>query len=155
MKIQLSTSSFKLIEQGPNTLKIVEAKAVPSGKPQAIEIKFEDRNGTGMSATYRFNNDKAMFVLSLILRSFFGDITEFDTNMVGELVGQFLDVEIKHISKPSTQRPGENVVFANIGKVIGKTNWKGRQPWGDIVDEEVDFDDVDEEVEINDEDLPF
>ena len=44
MKIQLSTSSFKLIEKGPNTLKIVEAKAVPSGKPQAIEIKFEDRN---------------------------------------------------------------------------------------------------------------
>ena len=81
MKIQLSTSSFKLIEKGPNTLKIVEAKAVPSGKPQAIEIKFEDRNGTGMSATYRFTNDKAMFVLSLILRSFFGDITEFDTNM--------------------------------------------------------------------------
>ena len=150
MKIQLSTSSFKLIEQGPNTLKIVEAKAVPSGKPQAIEIKFEDRNGTGMSATYRFNNDKAMFVLSLILRSFFGDITEFDTNMVGELVGEYLDVEIKHISKPSTQRPGENVVFANIGKVIGKG-----QPWE--VDEEEDFEDEFEVdgLEINDEDLPF
>ena len=153
MKIQLSTSSFKLIEKGPNTLKIVEAKAVPSGKPQAIEIKFEDRNGTGMSATYRFNNDKAMFVLSLILRSFFGDITEFDTNMVGELVGEYLDVEIKHISKPSTQRPGENVVFANIGKVIGKG-----QPWEVDMDfedgEELDFEGDDVE-EINDEDLPF
>ena len=153
MKIQLSTSSFKLIEKGFNTLKIVEAKAVPSGKPQAIEIKFEDRNGTGMSATYRFNNDKAMFVLSLILRSFFGDITEFDTNMVGELVGEYLDVEIKHISKPSTQRPGENVVFANIGKVIGKG-----QPWEVDVDfeddEDVDFEGDDVE-EINDEDLPF
>ena len=153
MKIQLSTSSFKLIEKGPNTLKIVEAKAVPSGKPQAIEIKFEDRNGTGMSATYRFNNDKAMFVLSLILRSFFGDITEFDTNMVGELIGEYLDVEIKHISKPSTQRPGENVVFANIGKVIGKG-----QPWEVDMDfedgEELDFEGDDVE-EINDEDLPF
>ena len=102
-----------------------------------------------MSATYRFNNDKAMFVLSLILRSFFGDITEFDTNMVSDLIGEYLDVEIKHISKPSTQRPGENVVFANIGKVIGKG-----QPWDG--DEELDFegDDV-EEIEINDEDLPF
>ena len=153
MKIQLSTSSFKLIEKGPNTLKIVEAKAVPSGKPQAIEIKFEDRNGTGMSATYRFNNDKAMFVLSLILRSFFGDITEFDTNMVGELVGEYLDVEIKHITKDSTQRPGETVIFANIGKVIGKG-----QPWEVDVDfeddEDVDFEGDDVE-EINDEDLPF
>ena len=153
MKIQLSTSSFKLIEKGPNTLKIVEAKAVPSGKPQAIEIKFEDRNGTGMSATYRFNNDKAMFVLSLIFRSFFGDITEFDTNMVGELVGEYLDVEIKHISKPSTQRPGENVVFANIGKVIGI----GQPLEGDMDfedDEDLDFEGDDVE-EINDEDLPF
>ena len=153
MKIQLSTSSFKLIEKGPNTLKIVEAKAVPSGKPQAIEIKFEDRNGTGMSATYRFNNDKAMFVLSLILRSFFGDITEFDTNMVGELVGEYLDVEIKHITKDSTQRPGETVIFANIGKVIGKG-----QPWEVDMDfeddEELDFEGDDVE-EINDEDLPF
>ena len=148
MKIQLSTSSFKLIEKGFNTLKIVEAKAVPSGKPQAIEIKFVDRNGTPMSATYRFNNDKAMFVLSLILRAFFGDITEFDTNMVGDLVGEFLDVEIKHITKDSTQRPGETVIFANIGKVIGKG-----QSWEAAAD--VDFDDVDEEVEINDEDLPF
>lgn len=149
MKIQLSTSSFKLIEKGFNTLKIVEAKAVPSGKPQAIEIKFVDRNGTPMSATYRFNNDKAMFVLSLILRAFFGDITEFDTNMVGDLVGEFLDVEIKHITKDSTQRPGETVIFANIGKVIGKG-----QSW-EAAAEDVDFDDVDEEVEINDEDLPF
>ena len=149
MKIQLSTSSFKLIEKGFNTLKIVEAKAVPSGKPQAIEIKFVDRNGTPMNATYRFNNDKAMFVLSLILRAFFGDITEFDTNMVGDLVGEFLDVEIKHITKDSTQRPGETVIFANIGKVIGKG-----QSWEAAADD-VDFDDVDEEVEINDEDLPF
>lgn len=149
MKIQLSTSSFKLIEKGFNTLKIVEAKAVPSGKPQAIEIKFVDRNGTPMSATYRFNNDKAMFVLSLILRAFFGDITEFDTNMVGDLVGEFLDVEIKHITKDSTQRPGETVIFANIGKVIGKG-----QSWEAAADD-ADFDDVDEEVEINDEDLPF
>ena len=149
MKIQLSTSSFKLIEKGFNTLKIVEAKAVPSGKPQAIEIKFVDRNGTPMSATYRFNNDKAMFVLSLILRAFFGDITEFDTNMVWDLVGEFLDVEIKHITKDSTQRPGETVIFANIGKVIGKG-----QSWEAAADD-VDFDDVDEEVEINDEDLPF
>ena len=149
MKIQLSTSSFKLIEKGFNTLKIVEAKAVPSGKPQAIEIKFVDRNGTPMSATYRFNNDKAMFVLSLILRAFFGDITEFDTNLVGDLVGEFLDVEIKHITKDSTQRPGETVIFANIGKVIGKG-----QSWEAVADD-VDFDDVDEEVEINDEDLPF
>lgn len=149
MKIQLSTSSFKLIEKGFNTLKIVEAKAVPSGKPQAIEIKFVDRNGTPMSTTYRFNNDTAMFVLSLILRAFFGDITEFDTNMVGDLVGEFLDVEIKHITKDSTQRPGETVIFANIGKVIGKG-----QSWEAAADD-VDFDDVDEEVEINDEDLPF
>ena len=149
MKIQLSTSSFKLIEKGFNTLKIVEAKAVPSGKPQAIEIKFVDRNGTPMSATYRFNNDKAMFVLSLILRAFFGDITEFDTNMVGDLVGEFLDVEIKHINKDSTQRPGETVIFANIGKVIGK----GQSL--EAAADDVEFDDVDEEVEINDEDLPF
>ena len=149
MKIQLSTSSFKLIEKGFNTLKIVEAKAVPSGKPQAIEIKFVDRNGTPMSTTYRFNNDTAMFVLSLILRAFFGDITEFDTNMVGDLVGEFLDVEIKHITKDSTQRPGETVIFANIGKVIGKG-----QSWEAAADD-VDFDDVDEEAEINDEDLPF
>lgn len=149
MKIQLSTSSFKLIEKGFNTLKIVEAKAVPSGKPQAIEIKFVDRNGTPMSTTYRFNNDTAMFVLSLILRAFFGDITEFDTNMVGDLVGEFLDVEIKHITKDSTQRPGETVIFANIGKVIGKG-----QSWEAAADD-VEFDDVDEEVEINDEDLPF
>ena len=149
MKIQLSTSSFKLIEKGFNTLKIVEAKAVPSGKPQAIEIKFVDRNGTPMSTTYRFNNDTAMFVLSLILRAFFGDITEFDTNMVGDLVGEFLDVEIKHITKDSTQRPGETVIFANIGKVIGKG-----QSWEAAADD-VEFDDVDEEAEINDEDLPF
>ena len=149
MKIQLSTSSFKLMEKGPNTLKIVEAKAVPSGKPQNIEIKFEDRHGTTMTATYRFTNDKAMFVLSLILRSFFGEIVEFDTNMVGELVGEYLDVEIKHITKDSTQRPGEKVIFANIGKVIGKG-----QPWDG--DEDLDFEgDDDEEIEINDEDLPF
>lgn len=90
-----------------------------------------------------------MFVLSLILRAFFGDITEFDTNMVGDLVGEFLDVEIKHITKDSTQRPGETVIFANIGKVIGKG-----QSWEAAADD-VDFDDVDEEVEINDEDLPF
>ena len=55
MKIQLTGKSFKLVEAGLNTLKIVEAKAVPSGKPQGIEFTFEDINGTQMKASYKFN----------------------------------------------------------------------------------------------------
>ena len=34
MKIQLSTSSFKLMEKGPNTLKIVEAKPCQAVNPK-------------------------------------------------------------------------------------------------------------------------
>ena len=156
MKIQLTGKSFKLVEAGLNTLKIVEAKAVPSGKPQGIEFTFEDEYGAQMKASYKFNNDTAMYVLSLIIRAFFGNINEFDTNMVGQLVGEFIDVEVKHTEKESTRRPGEKVVFANISKIIGKTNWKGREPWGSVLDIEVDYDfDEADTVEMNDEDLPF
>lgn len=156
MKIQLTGKSFRLVEAGLNTLKIVEAKAVPSGKPQGIEFTFEDINGTQMKASYKFNNDKAMYVLSLIIRAFFGNINEFDTNMIGDLVGEFIDVEVKHTEKESTKRAGEKVVFANISKIIGKTNWKGREPWGSVLDIEVDYDfDEADTVEMNDEDLPF
>ena len=89
-----------------------------------------------------------MYVLSLIIRAFFGNINEFDTNMVGQLVGEFIEVEVKHTKKESTKREGEYVVFANIGKIIGKG-----QAWEES-DVEYDFDEVDM-VEMNDEDLPF
>ena len=148
MKIQLTGKSFKLVEAGLNTLKIVEAKAVPSGKPQGIEFTFEDEHGAQMKASYKFNNDTAMYVLSLIIRAFFGNIHEFDTNMVGQLVGEFIEVEVKHTKKESTKREGEYVVFANIAKIIGKG-----QGWEES-DVEYDFDEVDM-VEMNDEDLPF
>jgi hypothetical protein len=68
--------------------------------------------------------------------------------MVGQLVGEFIEVEVKHTEKESTKREGEKVVFANIAKIIGKG-----QGWEES-DVEYDFDEADM-VEMNDEDLPF
>lgn len=146
MKIKLSNKpEFKLIPEGRNVLKITEAKAVPSGKPQAIEVKFEAENGGKCQSIYNFNNEKGMFVLSLIIRNVFGDCDEFETSRASELEGKFLEVEIKHTQKPSSTEEGKILTFVNIGKIIGSG-----EPFGEVT--EPDFSTT---IDIEDEDLPF
>lgn len=119
MKIGLSKSEFTIVKEGENILKITSAKAVPSGRPVQIEVKFEDKDGGTISSTYDFANSKSMFVFTLLVTKVLG-VTEdtFDTDRLGELVGKHVKVLIEHTNKPSTKKPGEVVTFANIKRIV-------------------------------------
>lgn len=119
MKVNLSTSEFKIVKEGSNVLKIVSAKAIPSGRPTQIEIKFEDKDGGSITSNYEFSNNKSMFVFTLLVQKLLG-VTEstFDTDDLGKLVNKYVNVLIEHTNKPSTKNPGEVVTFANIKRII-------------------------------------
>lgn len=122
MKIALPKSEFTLVPDGKQILEITSAKALPSGKPQSIEIEWVHKNGGKLKSKYDFANDKALFALSFLLKNAFGNIDEFDTVMLPQLVKMQFEVEVKHDVKDSTRREGETVTFANIQKVLGKVN---------------------------------
>ena len=98
MVIKLNTNrEYKLIPEGKQLLKIVDAKVTPSGAPQQIQIKFEDGDGASMLKTYKFEHSGAMYYFGTLLSALgIGDGETFDTNDVGKLINTYVIVDVIH-----------------------------------------------------------
>lgn len=109
---------FKIIPEGNQILTIKEATAKPSAKPQVVEITLVNEEGASVKQKCDLTLDIGRTVFSIILRTIFGEISNFELNDIGKLVGTVVEVEIKHVIKESTKNPGKTVTFVNIGKWI-------------------------------------
>lgn len=119
MLLRLNTG-FKLVPEGERKLEIVQAMCVPSGKPSKAEIKFMDSEGGTISSTYNFDNDKGMFIFSLIVQKALGlgDNDEFNTDDIENLVGKKILCEVVHTEGTKPNQSGELPKFANIKRII-------------------------------------
>lgn len=115
--------AFIYAREGKQSVKIVEAKAVPTSKPQSIEITFLADNGGRVKNTYTLNSndEKGFTVTCILLRALLGnDISEFDTDDVKYFVGKYLEVEIIHRTVPHRDDDTKTITFVNIAKILGK-----------------------------------
>lgn len=98
MLVNLNTErTFKIIPEGDVLVTIKDAKVVPSGAPQRIQLKFVDKDGASMLKDYKFDSSGAMYYFGQLLSAIgIGDGETFDTNDVGKLINKELIVTVKH-----------------------------------------------------------
>lgn len=125
MKVLLNTNGeFKLVPQGEVVLKVAKATAVPSGKPEKIEIEYVDVNGAKIVSTYNLKDEKGVKVFSILVNKILGNLTEFDTDNIHDLENKYVLCEITHKLVQSTKDPDKTLTFCNIAKFIeGRTGF--------------------------------
>ncbi len=98
MIINLNTEkTYKLIPEGDVVVTIKDAKVVPSGAPQRIQLKFVDADGASMLKDYKFENSGAMYYFGQLLKAIgIGDGETFDTNDASKLINRSVIATIKH-----------------------------------------------------------
>ena len=98
MIINLNTErTYKLIPEGDVVVTIKDAKVVPSGAPQRIQLKFVDADGASMFKDYKFENSGAMYYFGQLLSAIgIGDGETFDTNDASKLINRSVIATIKH-----------------------------------------------------------
>ncbi len=115
-KISLS-EGFTVIPEGTHVFKIVEANYKESfGK---LEIKM--KTAKGQTHTERFSllksdgstNEGALNAFSYFARTALGDFSAQDIDPA-ELVGHFIECDVKHDVLPSTKDPSKNVTFVRL-----------------------------------------
>lgn len=84
MKITINTEKreYKQVPAGTRNLTIVEAKSIPSGAPQQIQIRFKDvETGATLLKSYKYTSSGAMFYFGKMLKVALGlsDGDSFDT----------------------------------------------------------------------------
>lgn len=122
MRFNLAENKFKLAEEGRQVVEVIRAEGLPTAAPNTLEVEFKTENGATIRNNYTFDerNEKGFYVTSLFLQTVFGDITEFDTDMIDDIVGARLEVEVTHTEVASKKDPSKTNTFANISKIYGK-----------------------------------
>ena len=145
MKIKMNmTSNFKLVPEGERELTITKAECKPSGKPNRIDVTFQDAEGGFINRNYAFDNDKAMFALAKLLEVAlkFEDGDEFDTKEhPQQLIGKKLICEVTHTQGTQPNENGEVPSFANIKKTISLVEENTDSPRNAIANQSDDDDD--------------
>lgn len=113
-------TGFVRVPEGEQIITITSAKAVPSGKPQYIEVEFEHANGGKVKSTYDLAKEMGQIIFSILLRNTIGAIKTFDTDNVGLLVGKSIVAEIAYTKAVNKNDPTKTVTFVNIKRIIGK-----------------------------------
>jgi len=121
MKIKFNLEEFKPIDEGERTLRISEAKCIPSGKPQKIEITFVDtQTQRSLKNSYSFTSEGGMRAFGFLCRVALNipDLGEFDTADIDKLVGKTLICNVVHTQGTTMRENGTYPIFANISRVI-------------------------------------
>lgn len=122
MKFKTVAGNFMLMKEGVKSLRIKSAEAKPKANPELIEVQFEDAEGATVKNNYTLDskNEIGCFVTSVLLQACFGEIEEFDTEDVPNLVGKFVEAEIVHNDVPSKKDSSKTTTFANIKRIYGE-----------------------------------
>ena len=125
MKVLLNTNSeFKMVPQGEVVLKVNKATAVPSGRPEKIEIEFVDADGAKIVSNYNLKDEKGVMIFSILVNKTLGNMTEFDTDNVHDLENKYVLCDIIHKEVQSNKDPEKKLIFANITKIMeGRTGF--------------------------------
>lgn len=118
--IKFNLDSFEPVPAGIRRLEIVEAAAVPSGKPSKIDVTFKDVDtNRKLKNSYRFDNKGGLAALGFLCRTALSlpDMGEFDTADTKRLVGKILECEVAHSEGTQPREDGSLPIFANIKKV--------------------------------------
>lgn len=120
MRVSLK-DTFRLMKEGTQVLQVSKAEGKPASKPITIEITFKNSEGDTIKNNYTLDdkNEKGMIVTSILLKSLFGNIDEFDTSSIPEMVGKYCECEIVHNKVPKKDDESQIMTFANIKKIIG------------------------------------
>lgn len=113
--------NFKIVPEGERTLTITKAECRPAGKPNKLEVTFEDSEGGKINTRYDFTNDKSLFVMGKMLEVVLGmeDGDSFDTAKdTKKLENKKVICEVVHTQGTKANEDGELPTFANIKKVI-------------------------------------
>lgn len=122
MMIKYNLNTYEPVPMGERVLQITDAKCVPSGKPQKLEITYKDvETGRTLKSSYSFNIPGALMAMGFLCKTVLKmeDSGEFDTiNDTPKLVGKKILAVIKHVEGTTEREDGTLPVFANIEKVI-------------------------------------
>ncbi len=114
MNLKLTKSEFKLMAEGDNILQIAKAEALPPAAPKIINLTLEDVNGAKVNHRYNIENEKGMYWFSKLITMIYGDISDYDTSKLNEIVGLFLNCTIYHTVTDGTNGPR---TWANVKSV--------------------------------------
>lgn len=148
--LNLPRNEFELVPSGVLTMKIESMELKPAFRPEVIEAVYVDSKGRKIKSSYTISNDKSLYVFSLVARAILGDVEQLDSQMIAQLVGHCIEVEVKHTTKESTKEAGKVNTFANISKILGKgvnpfgNTIQVNQATGEVVDAESDLMDYDD-----------
>lgn len=123
--IKFNLDSFEPVPEGIRMLEIVEAVAVPSGRPSKIDVTFKDIDtNRKLKNSYRFDNKGGLAALGFLCRTALSlpDMGEFDTADTKNLVGKILECEVVHTQGSQPREDGTFATFANIKKVNSLVN---------------------------------
>lgn len=123
--IKFNLDSFEPVPEGTRILEIVEAVAVPSGRPSKIDVTFKDVDtNRKLKNSYRFDNKGGLAALGFLCRTALSlpDMGEFDTADTKNLVGKILECEVVHTKGSQPREDGTFATFANIKKVNSLVN---------------------------------
>lgn len=112
------SEGYVVVPEGIQVLTIISAKAVPSGRPQFIEVEFKHANGGVVKSKYDLTKEIGAAIFSILLRCTIGDVEEFDTDDIGTLIGKTIKAEIVHNKVESTKEAGKILTFVNIKKIM-------------------------------------
>lgn len=116
MRITLSANEYKVIPEGRHMFKIVECKYEP--RMGQIVVKLLTEDGLPDTETYNIStngvtNEKALRAFSYFARTALNDFNVDDIDP-DELVGKFIDANVKHDVRPKKDDPSKNVTFVNL-----------------------------------------
>ena len=119
MKVKVNlVGNFKVVQEGERVLEITDAKVVPSGKPEKLQLTMKDvEDGAQLINNYKFDNETSVWAMGMMLNAALGveDGDEFDTKDVGKLIGVKLLCEVAHSEY-------NDKTYANVKKVISKVD---------------------------------
>lgn len=122
MKIKLNLEQFTPISEGEHVMEIIEAKAVPSGKPTSIKVTFKsDENGKKLINNYNLAYSGGLMGFGILCRIALSmpDADEIDTTTdLPKLVGKKVLCSIVHNEGNQPREDGSLPIFANIEKVL-------------------------------------
>lgn len=117
IKVNLK-GEFKLVPEGERVLEITGTKAIPSGKPNKIQLNMKDvEDGSTLVNSYNFDNDTSVWAMGVMLNIALGleDGDEFDTRDLDKLIGVRLLCEVAHSEY-------NDKTYANVKRVISKVD---------------------------------
>ena len=119
MSIGMNFGEFKLVPEGEVVLFVKEAKAVPSGRPNKIQVNYVDQDGGTINAEFKINNDKAMFAFSMLWKTAMGTTpATIEPQDIPQLNGKYVLSEVTHSVVESTKEEGKMLTFANVKKTL-------------------------------------